>query len=1028
MQKLLFKRTLRDFKKNFVRYFLLMFLIVLCMFMVVGIMSSASSVINKVNVVNEKNHVEDGQFSVFVPLNDSVIDEINDKGITIEEHFYLDISMNDDSTLRLMKDREYIDLIELSQGNMISGDHDIILDKVYASNHDYSIGDSIMIGDQTYTICGFGSVSDYDNVLENMGDMSSDMYFGIAFISDDAYESIKKDNIAIHSEEYVYSYLLNGYDSDDFKDYLYELTVNVDDIDDGYFQDMIEEKMADRNEIVDGIQELVDGSSDLSEAMDELNNGIGDLSEGIEAIQDALNELSSNSDTLSNASTTISQALTTMNEQLSLFETSYESLTQLSAYSSTFLENLKILNTYTQQLANATSYDTFINTYSIDTSSLSDESQTLLTYFESYLNSINQYTNQINNGTSQLVSSYTTMDTVIQDIPAQISTLTSSLTTFQEAFNTLTQEYNTFNEGLQTYTSSLDTISTAYNQISEGMDALSSGSDELSTYTSELSDAIVTLQDESNDLLDEYFSLEMSNLTSYVEAASNPRINASVDDLQQNHSICILAGILIIILLTYVISVFMVHSIDQESSMIGALYALGLSSQQLILSYTMLPVLLCFIGGLIGTAIGFSDLSMSIFAEETFTYYCVPDCNMQLNGWLIIYGVIVPPLILFVVSQIVLRKRLNQTALSLLRKEENIQHSRFTLKKLSFVSAFQIRQILREKRSIIALVAGMFISLLVLFISLDCYALCMNINTNTVNDTTYNYMYVYKYVPDTLPDNGSIAYIESLYAENLGYEIELSITGISDDNPYFPAITSTRKNELSISSSVSQKFGWKEGDTVILSDTVNDSVYQFTIKEVVEYNVGMMCFMDIDAMRSLYDQDDDYYNVVYSDEELDIDSNILYSTTTREDIEKSSEIFLDLMNGMIYSLAICSVLIFIIVMYQMLKVCIDRSANSLSLMKIFGYSDKEIRKLYLDGQFIIVAISAAILMPLSKFIMDACYPYLIANISCGIDLHFDFYLYILIYAGILLCYAVVRQVLILHIRKADVTAILKNRE
>ncbi|MCD7893852.1 MAG: hypothetical protein LUG60_09145 [Erysipelotrichaceae bacterium] len=1028
MQKLLFKRTLRDLKKNFVRYLLLLFLIVLCIFMVVGIMASSSSVIHKVNEINEKNHVENGQFSVFVPLSDSVIDEISDMGVTIEEHFYLDVSMNDDSTLRLMKNRKLVDLIELSQGNMISSDNDIILDKVYASNHDYSIGDSIMIGNQTYMISGFGSVSDYDNVLENMGDMSSDMYFGIAFISDDAYEGVKDANIAIHSEEYVYSYLLNDYDSDDFKDYLYELTVNVDDIDDSYFQDMIKDELADRDEIVDGIQELVDGSNDLSDAMCELNNGIDDLSEGIETIQEAINELSSNSVALSNASTSISQALTTMNEQLSLFETSYASLTQLSTYSSTFLENLETLNAYTQQLANATSYDLFINTYSIDSSNLSEESQTLLTYFENYLNNINQYTNQINDGTSQLVSSYTSMDTVIQDIPLQISTLTTSLTTFQQAFNTIVEEYDTFDEGLHSYTSSLDTISIAYNQISDGVDALSSGSDELSTYTNELSDAMVTLQDESNDLLDEYFSLEMSNLTSYVEADDNPRINASINDLNQNFSICILAGILVIILLTYVISVFLVHSIDQESSMIGALYALGLSHQQLILSYTMLPVLLCFIGGLIGTAISFSDLSMNMFAQDTFIYFCVPDCSMQLNIWLIIYGVVVPPLISFVVSVIVLRKRLNQTALSLLRKQENIQHSRFTLKNLSFISAFQIRQILREKRSIVALIAGMFISLLVLFIAVDCYVYCDNINTNTINDTTYNYMYVYKYVPDTIPDNGNIAYIESLYGENLGYEIELSITGINDDNPYFPTITSTRKNELSISSAVSQKFGWEEGDAVILSDTVNDIVYQFTVKEVVEYNVGMLCFMDIDAMRSLYDQDDDYYNVIYSDEALDIDSNMLYSTTTREDIEKSSAIFLDLMSGMIYMLAICSVLIFAIVMYQMLKVCIDRSANSLSLMKIFGYSDKEIRKLYLDGQFIIVAISAVLLIPLSKFIMDACWPFLIANISCGIDLHFDFYLYILIYVGILLCYIIVRQVLILHIRKADVIAILKNRE
>ena len=61
-------------------------------------------------------------------------------------------------------------------------------------------------------------------------------------------------------------------------------------------------------------------------------------------------------------------------------------------------------------------------------------------------------------------------------------------------------------------------------------------------------------------------------------------------------------------------------------------------------------------------------------------------------------------------------------------------------------------------------------------------------------------------------------------------------------------------------------------------------------------------------------------------------------------------------------------------MYLMIKVMIDRSAQNIALMKVFGYRKKEIKKLYLDGNFYMIAVGALISVPLSKKLMDAMYP------------------------------------------------------
>ena len=106
--------------------------------------------------------------------------------------------------------------------------------------------------------------------------------------------------------------------------------------------------------------------------------------------------------------------------------------------------------------------------------------------------------------------------------------------------------------------------------------------------------------------------------------------------------------------------------------------------------------------------------------------------------------------------------------------------------------------------------------------------------------------------------------------------------------------------------------------------------------------------------------------MVVSKKKLSIDSGKLYATTSKKAIEESSDVFINMMIPMMGMIVGLSVIIFAIVMYLMIKVMIDRSAQNIALMKVFGYRKKEIKKLYLDGNFYMIAIGALISVPLSK--------------------------------------------------------------
>lgn len=215
---------------------------------------------------------------------------------------------------------------------------------------------------------------------------------------------------------------------------------------------------------------------------------------------------------------------------------------------------------------------------------------------------------------------------------------------------------------------------------------------------------------------------------------------------------------------------------------------------------------------------------------------------------------------------------------------------------------------------------------------------------------------------------------------------------------------------------------------MILSDEVEEKEYGFTVKEIVPYSVGLCCFMDLDGMRALFGREPDYYNAVYAGHALDIDNGRLVGVTTKTDVEKSSDIFIEMTTPMITMLTAVSALIFLIVLYQMMKVMIDRSAGNIALMKIFGYRDLEIRKLYLDGNFLLIAAGTLLLISLAKVLMDAIYPSFVANVACGVDLSWPLSLYLLVYAGILICYLLIRSLLMRRLKRTTPAEVLKDRE
>lgn len=414
---------------------------------------------------------------------------------------------------------------------------------------------------------------------------------------------------------------------------------------------------------------------------------------------------------------------------------------------------------------------------------------------------------------------------------------------------------------------------------------------------------------------------------------------------------------------------------------------------------------------------------------DCYDYFSVPLISVKYPIYLLVYGTLLPPLIALLVNYFVIRNRLLKPAMALLRNEGSQERTvSFSLNGVPFLARFQVRQFLREMRASVVVLLGMFISLLVFMMGADCYVMMHHMQDENQRDTKFSYLYLYKYPEIQKPAQGEAAFLKSLSKERFGYSLELTLLGISSDNPYFGAAVNKGKNSVVISSAAAQKFGLKLGERLILTDKEEEIDYVFTVDGITQYSSGLFLFMDIDRMRDLFLKSDNYYNAVFSSQDLNIDASRLYGISTRESIIKSSDVFFQKMTPFVGMLLSVSVLMFCVVLYLMMKMMMDRSYYGISLLKVFGYKEKEVRGMYLSSNVYVVAIGAAILIFLSKKSMDLLYPLLVANVSCGMNLSFSVWQYGAIYAGILFCFGIIYMVLTHQLKQIHPAEVLKNRE
>ena len=228
--------------------------------------------------------------------------------------------------------------------------------------------------------------------------------------------------------------------------------------------------------------------------------------------------------------------------------------------------------------------------------------------------------------------------------------------------------------------------------------------------------------------------------------------------------------------------------------------------------------------------------------------------------------------------------------------------------------------------------------------------------------------------PINTTDNGAekIAQAEKYAVYQLQYDRgegngteTVTVYGVSPDSRYWKDLD-VGDGRVVFGRGLLDKFGWKEGQQVDFHDKYEDKDY--SLKYAGDDSAwgsksDMNVYMAIGDFNELFGNDASYFNGYASNEKLDLDARYFAGDTTPDDMRAVGDQFIGMMSDLIGMMVGLSVFIFLLFMYLLTKAVIDRSARSISYMKVFGYRDGEISHLYIRSITLCVAASLVLSLP-----------------------------------------------------------------
>lgn len=543
------------------------------------------------------------------------------------------------------------------------------------------------------------------------------------------------------------------------------------------------------------------------------------------------------------------------------------------------------------------------------------------------------------------------------------------------------------------------------------------------------------------------------SLETFVPRYQNQAINFTGDDMGSDRAMIIVLLYIIIVIMAFVFGVTISNTIRKEAGVIGTLRASGYTKKELIRHYIALPIIVTLIGAIIGNILGYTVMK-NVCASMYYGSYSLPTYVTIWNGDAFRMTTIVPILIMLVVNYGVLRHKLRLSPLKFLRRDLSGRKQAKALPlspKLGIFHRFRLRVIFQNMSNYAVLFVGIVFANLLLFFGLLLpstlnhyqqeiksnmlakYQYMLDVPVRAVSgDDSENVLELLQYYmgTKTLNDDAEAFSAYSLNTLPSKYKTdEVLLYGIEKNSKYID-VDFDDSDEVYISGAYAEKFQLEPGDKITLKEKYEKKKYSFKVKGIYDYSGALCVFMPQKQLNDTFDLGNYYFSGYFSNSKItDINKKYIGSVVDLKALTKVSRQLTVSMGSMMNLVKGFAIGIFIVLIYLLSKIIIEKNTQSISMAKILGYTNGEIGKLYIRSTTIVVVICLLLSLPIEKAIMDVVFrEMMLSSVSGWIALWIDPKIYLKMFLIGIGTYAIVSLLEYRRIRRIPMEEALKNAE
>lgn len=519
-------------------------------------------------------------------------------------------------------------------------------------------------------------------------------------------------------------------------------------------------------------------------------------------------------------------------------------------------------------------------------------------------------------------------------------------------------------------------------------------------------------------------------VANFLPQYRNQAIRFTGDDIKGDNAAMTVFLYLVMVIISFIFAITTSNTVMKESMVIGTLRASGYSRGELLRHYMTMPMLVTLVAAIAGNILGYTWMK-GFFADMYYGSYSLPTYVTLWNGDAFVKTTIIPMIILFLITLAVLWEKLSLSPLRFMRRDLSRRKKKKAFRlntKIKIMTRFRLRIIFQNLPNYITIVIGIFFANAILLFGSMFGPLLDNFEKDITGSMICERQYVLKLPVETENSQaekycaGSLKTLEgSLQSE------EITVYGVEEDSRYLEL--EKQDEGIAVSNAYAEKHKLHVGDNITLKQTYGEREYSFEVSEIVYYPAALAIFMPRAEYNEIFDKDEEYFNGYFSNETLeDIDDRMIATVITKDDLTKTSRQLRISMGNLMVIFQAFGVVMFMMIIYLLAKIIIEKNAQSISMTKILGYNNSEINGLYVTVTSIVVLISIGVTIPLANYLMKTLCVVIFREYSGYLAYHASYSVFVEMLILGVAAYAVVAWILMRKVKKVPLAEALKNSE